>query len=508
MPNLIEIPGHGIVEFPDDMSNDEVLAAVKKLAGPPKLSWNPLAPGGSIAEGRAAVGVGKGFGPPLSMALPPATSVLGRAALQGAGAVGEKLLEGKASPSELGGSALKGAGWSLGADALLGPLGRFVGRQTGAKQATKAFEEATKAHEATKATKAFKEAHDVSMTKALNATETNAFERAMETAAQTGAADIAKDLVAKVPALKGTEISGKGLYDAIYGSGIGKVSTEFDRALKAVVEKGAGQVVQVPEAVALRYSLTPAASGRSGLPANVQALFDQGARRMGIQPKGPLTETTPGMVGVDAAELAQKMTGSWKKDPQSYRAAAKALDEADIGDPAARAAYKMYTGTGEFINKAKALDATGTLHLDKLLKNFADLKAVKGLERRDIGHGTEGMLQDVARRGPLAPTPRQVPIQQVPETPAPIPPDIKTSNIPWWGKHVLGGLAGGALGSAVGAPGWGAGLGSLLGHAVIPSQIVRKGPIAPAVTQATQAITGPLAVTGRSVQDYLMPDAE
>lgn len=412
------------------------------------------------------------------MAVPPAASVVGRTALQAGGSALDALMRGETNLGALGKEAVRGASINAILEGTLGPVGRFIAKQRGAKAAVAGAEAATK-------TRGAKIAHDEAMTGALNTVEQMAHKTAASTHGEQAAAAIADDLVRQVPALQGTQASGKGLYDAIYGSGKDKVSAAFDDALKAVVDKGKGQIVQVPEEVAQRYQLAVAGgSGIAGLPANIQALFNKGAQKAGMATPG-----IPGLIGVDAAELAQKMTGSWKKDPAAYRAGARALDEANIGDPAARAAYKAYVGTSQFIDKAKALTAEGVLDTEKVMKALADLKKLEELRRRGLGSGTEGIIQRASRGGPLAPKPRDIPAPP-PEVSAP---DVKGSNIPAWYRHMIGAGIGG------GVAGWpGMAVGGLLGHAVVPGHIYTRGPLDPTLKRLTEGFLGPIGAAGRA----------
>jgi hypothetical protein len=427
---------------------------------------------------------------PAGMAAPPAAGVLGRAAIQGATAAGEGLFKGKTSLGQIAGEAGKGAAFSLGAEGLMkgvvGPLARVIGMQGAGKSAQAAYEAATK-------TAAGKEAHDVAMTQALNAAEKKAFEQAAAQHAERGAAEIADDLFKNVPALRGTEASGRGLYDAIYGTGKQKVSEAFDEALRLVMKRGAGQQVQLPSEIAERLGFNVAASPLAGMsPAVVEAL-----RKAGRLPQG----LEAGRVSVDAAALAERVTGLWKKDPKAYRAVVNALDDAGIGDPAARAAYKTWAGTADFIDKAKALTAEGVLDPKKLLKAFADLKSVEILRRRGLGSGTEGVIQQAARGGPLAPTPRQAPVQP----PAPDAPDIRVQHIPEWYRHMIGSGVGGAVGGLAGGfPGSLLGvLGGFAGGRMIPKDFITRGPVPSGIEPAVRAATGPLAAGTRGVWDYI-----
>lgn len=165
--------------------------------------------------------------------------------------------------------------------------------------------------------------------------------------------DIGNQIAAKlketVPAYSTFEPTVKGLKEMLYGSGEKALHAAYDKSLTDLMTKGKGQIVQVPEDIATRMGLSNQGAGVAGLPANVQALFNRGAQKAGMQAPG-----TPGSLGVDAAELAQKMTGLWQKDPQAYRAAANALDTAGIGDPAARTAYKTAMGVKDFLGKLPA----------------------------------------------------------------------------------------------------------------------------------------------------------
>lgn len=437
------------------------LAAIASFITKPPANTRP-----SFGESQSIVP-----SPPLGLAMPPAASLLGRSALQGGAAGVEALQQGK-GPLDIAKEIGKGAAFNVGAEKALGPLARFVGKQFGAKEATAAYEGA-------QAARAAKSAHDEVMTSVLNTLEKAGFEKAVTGHSEKAASKIAAALESQVPALAGMEKSGKGLYDAIYGSGKQKVSQAFDQAFKDVAEKGKGQVVQLPSEIAEKLNLTNAGAGVAGLPANVQALFNRGAQKAGMKPAG-----TPGMIGVDAAELAQKALGLWKKDPQSYRAAVNALDDAGIGDPAARAAYKAYSGYADFIDKAKGLDANGTLNPSNILKALADLKKVNVLRNRGLGSGTEGVIQESVRGGPLAPTPRQVPVQP----PEPVAPDITSIKNPLAGHPYIGGAVGGVLGHAAGLSGGvghGLGIGAgALASALLPKEIVTKGPLSAGARKA------------------------
>ena len=484
---------------------------------------------------------------PLGMAMPaaagmgPLAGMAVRTGLQGLASGAEALLGGQGPMEALKGAG-KGAGFNLGAEAILGPVGKFVSRQVGAKGAQAAY----KTEEATHAAKV---AHDTEMTGALNTLEQQGYKKEVQSirdkyaedlrtsrlgyqtgkqatereyadqvaaqAASHGAATtahaeqaagrIAADLESQVPALAGMEKSGKGLYDAIYGSGKKKVSEAYDTALQEVITKGRGVKVELPADVAARLGYEAAADPLVGVsPAVIEAL-----RKAGRLPPG--AGGTPGRTAVDAGELAEKLTGLWKKDPGAYRAGAAALDAAGVGDPAARGAFKAYSGVSQFVDRAKALDANGVLNPDNILKALSDLKRVEELRRRGLGSGTEGVIQEAARGGPLAPPPIPKPVtppyappsrpqipaaplpRGVPENPAPTPPDITSIPLGWWARHLPGGAIGGALGGGPGAA-----IGGLLSHILMPKEIVTKGPLSPAVSGAVKAATGPLGAAANA----------
>lgn len=201
--------------------------------------------------------------------------------------------------------------------------------------------------------------------------------------ANDAAASLAEDFKAAHPALKDLPSTYEGLTNMVYGKGQSLVSEAFDKSLQEVVKKGAGKPVTltVDDAKALgfknmrgqRYQIAP--SGR------------------GLEPEVK--------VDVDAGELAQRLPGFWKKNPQVYRRGVGALDEAGIGDPAAREQYSKFQGLVDFLDRNKALTPTG-LNTKNIEKGLYDLKKVNVLRKRGIGDVLEGPMQ-VARGGPLAP---------------------------------------------------------------------------------------------------------
>lgn len=364
-------------------------------------------------------------------------------------------------------AALVSAALQPAAEVVLGPVIRAVTASGRAKSATSDYA-------AAKAARDFKIKHDEAMTEWLNKIEKNVFTKAAAEHADDAAAKIAADLKRNVPPLAELPANTKGLVDMVYGQGKQKVSEFFDDAMRQVAERAAGQTVQVPTEAAKRLGLPIPEDPLAGLTAAARDAL----ARSGRLPEGVGT----GLVTVDAAELAKRATGFWKKDPGAYRAAVNALDEANIGDPLARAAYKYYQGLVQIIDKTKALTGE-TLHPEKLLAGGTQLRTVEELRRRGIGDVFRGPTQ-AARGGPVAPTPREVPALP----PELARPDIRTAHLPWYAKHLIGGGIGNVL------AGWpGAAIGAGLAHAVLPSRIVTSAPLTPGVEQALRTMPGPLA---------------
>lgn len=173
------------------------------------------------------------------------------------------------------------------------------------------------------------------------------------------------DLKSQVPGLAGA----KSLRDAFYSQHTrDAIHQAYDDSLEAVKAAGAGKMIQIPESAATAFKL--GGTGGFQFPAHL-------AQRMG---GNPLTQAAPGMVSVDAAKAAEAMTGAFKKNPQAYRAVADALDAAGIGDPAARAAYKTFTGYENFMDKIGGMP-TGKLDLVKAQQGLGTAAADPLLQR-------------------------------------------------------------------------------------------------------------------------------
>lgn len=207
-----------------------------------------------------------------------------------------------------------------------------------------------------------------------------AFERALGTHADQASASIMDDAKAIIPWWKDIPSDMGGLVSAVTGRGPQLLKDGYDTALEAVKTAGRGKLVEFPVKFAKKLGL---------------ALVDPAAG-------SPFTKADArGVIlgRVDAADLAEAMTGL--KDGLIYRSAAKALDDAGIGDPASRQAYKFGMGVIEYVEKTKAIDG-GRVNTDALVKGMDSFKTQRILMRRGMGNSEEGLFQ-VARGAPEDP---------------------------------------------------------------------------------------------------------
>lgn len=387
---------------------------------------------------------------------------------QGVAGAGEALASGRGPLAALKEGAMGAAGaGALGGLAHLG-LG-LPAKAAAAKKAMGEFGNVLKGRELTAGV-------NKEMTGALNTLEKQAFEKARATHAEDAAKKVAAELKKNVPALAPFAADSKGLVDMIYGKGKAAVSRAFDKALKEVVANGKGKTVQVSADAA--EALGVVGTGGGNLPLSRVA-------REALEKAGKLPPQ--GMVTVDAGELANAALGTWRKDPRSYRAAMDALDKANIGDPAARAAYKHYVGLSQFVDKTGALKGE-VFNPEAFNAGMTKLKQVEEMRRRGIGSATEG-YGGLARGGPLAPTPRQVPIQG-PEPSGPA--GIKTRKNPLAGHPFALGGAGEALSYGLtGSHGFGIPfVGGMALSNAMPKELVTQAPgVNPAVQALIDAIT-------------------
>jgi len=186
------------------------------------------------------------------------------------------------------------------------------------------------------------------------------------------AAKLTSYLKDKVPAWAGMKNLGQMIYSQ---QGYNKLHEAYDQALKDVVAKGAGKEIVIPEDVARKLGV--------GLKGMVASKITAG-------------QGMPNSVSVDAGELAQKMTGKWRGPAAgAYRAAANALDAAGIGDPEARAAYKVAMGVGNYLNSSKAMGKSGRdFDLMAAQSKLGDKKSVDELRRRGLGDVIDMLLPE------------------------------------------------------------------------------------------------------------------
>jgi hypothetical protein len=489
---VIEIPGKGNVEFPDTMSQDEIVVAVKKIATPPAPGPLMSSPKGFYGPGVLANLESRLTGKTPQEAydkrvpqLETASQLLGAAVAPGTGALrqaGGQALMGSGLEALKGTGPLRALGKGLesgGAALIGGGLGQGIfgqpARQKAAAAATQAFEKATAGREA--GIKATEQAHKATgafnkeMTGALNTMEKDAHIAAKAKFADDSAAKIAADLKKNVPALKAFPENQQGLGDMLYGKGKAAVSRAFDKELKAAAAAGKGK------------RITMSAEDAKALGVKNMETIKIPSKGRGYEP--------PTQVKVDAGELAESMTGTWRKNPKAYRVAVDLLEEAGIARGEAAKAYKYYTGQLDYFNSTKAFK--GERFNPDAYRAGAVTKDVEKLRRRDIGSLTEGPME-LTKGGPLAPTPRQVPVQSPLGPPPPeIPkPDIRTMKNPIAGHPFAMGGAGEALSYGLtGSHGYGvpfvAGMG--LSNAM-PKELVTKTPgVSPLIESLIQALT-------------------
>lgn len=248
--------------------------------------------------------------------------------------------------------------------------------------------------------------------------------------------------------------------------GVNRLHRAYDESLAEVVKKGDGKPVQIPVQAAEALGVK-AAAGQNLSPAVREALARAG-KDVG----------TPGMVKVDAGELAQAMNGKGKGSTLgAYRAAAKALDEANIGDPAARKAYRTAMGLRDYLSKTGAITPQGTLDVVKAQAGLVKKGQVDELLKRDLGEDVAKILvpDKALKKGSLA-----GPLGAA--------------------GGVLGGLSGavgghalGPLGPLAGVPlgaGFGAHQGAYIGSKIPTYKGIPEGPAQNAITQLLQRLGG------------------
>lgn len=334
-----------------------------------------------------------------------------------------------------------------------------------------------------------------------------------ETRAEQAAGIIGDHYKRIVPAWQDMPGGTKGLADMVYGRGQQKLSDAYEQAMQQVIGKARGTEVQIPVEVAMRL----------GLPVDPDVAVRMGVQRSGLSIPGYQAEA-PGAVmasltPVDAELLFKAAQGKWQKEPGAYRAAFNALDEAGIGDPAAREAYKAGQSLIQFTAASKMVrpaTSEGPERFDpqKAMNALMDLAKVDKLRKRGMGNIYEGPIPEVSRLGlppaeipapapipkptiPPATQPPPMPLRQPPAKPTepPMPEGVSQSVIlPSLAKHpwMTAGALGGAGSYALGLPG---ALAS--GLALIPgTRITTRAPVNEQLDALLRTIPG---VYGQSV---------
>jgi hypothetical protein len=351
---------------------------------------------------------------PASLAAPGA-GILGNMLGQGAAAGGEALVQGR-GPLQAGKEAL---GSALGSG-VLGAAGKGVSKATSALR--------------------------------------------LPAYAEKISSDLASYLKKEVPAWE--KISN--VKDMLFSQrGVNKLHRAYDESLAEVVKKGTGKSVQIPAQAAEALGVEGAV-GQNLSPAVRDALARAG-KDVG----------TPGMVKVDAGELAQAMNGKGKGSTLgAYRAAAKALDEANIGDPAARKAYRTAMGLRDYLSKTGAITPQGTLDVIKAQAGLVKKGQVDELLKRDLGEEVTKILTPggkALKKGSLA------------------GPMGATGGILGGLSGAVGGHALGPLGPLAGVPlgaGFGAHQGAYIGGKIPTYKGIPEGPAQNAITQFLQRLGG------------------
>lgn len=428
-----------------------------------------------------------------SLAAPAAmgSNIIGRLATQGAISAGSAGLAGK-SPLEVAGHGalgmtgqglgeLAGGAVRLGANSVMGPLA-----QKAAAAATKKGIEDTDLLNA-------RRANDVKLTNAsnkvltdtLNKMEREQFEKAAAAHAEEAADKIIKDFDAQIPAFAGMRGGAKGLADRIYGEGPARVSAAYEKAMQEAMQGARGTKINIAPDVARAFNL--ASEAPPGVSAQVAELLRAAGK-----------DVPTGDAVVDAADLIKAMTGQSSKNREAYRAAVNALTDKGVGTQEARQAYSAAQALFDYIDKTKGLKGE-KLNPESILGGMTDRKTIDLLRRRGQGDINTGPMQ-AARGGPLAPTPMEYPPKigapdKVPY-PAPVEANVREMNIPWYARGAAGAGLGMAMGGGghYGLPGL---LGAAAGHALIPSKVVTRAPLTPAMEQSIQTLPGLLAQMAR-----------
>lgn len=321
--------GTRLIELPEGMSPDQMAEAIKKL--PPETPIpaaqeikSPFTPARDPRVEEIAKGLqGGGIGPSASWAVPGGP--LAQIPIQGAVRGAEALMEGRG---------LKGAG----VEALRGATGAAGGAALG---------------------KALPAINKVAG-RPFSALGLPGYAAKIEE-------NVANLLKKEVPAWGDM----KSLKDMLFSQrGFNKLHRMYDDSLKSVVSSAGERTVPMllDDAKALGFK-------------DIVNQYGKQVRKM--TPSGRGFEP-PAVVDVPAGQLAEKATGFWKTDKGVYRRAVKALDDANLGDPAVRKAYKTAMGATDYFKGTNAITPQGKLDVMKAQAGTVGKKA-DPLLRRDLG---------------------------------------------------------------------------------------------------------------------------
>lgn len=398
---------------PEDTSSpNAVIQFLQRFNPPPGLVGGTL--GGIAGAGLGSMAGGVGAAP---------GGIIGA----GLGAAGEEnlrqMLSGRFDPARVGMEGLVGGASQAGGEAALAPF-RYVLNALRLKKATQA---ATAAYETAKSTRAGEVARDEAIAtaktaadKAAYATNVVATKTANQAAVQAHKAEVAAIEATQVETLRNWQAKGattvaeawktavpswrqypsetQGLLEMVYGKGQADLSHMFDTALKEVVTAGRGRLITLPTDAATTLGVTS------------QGVVES------VSGKGTFT-------AVDAGEAAKAVVGFWKKDQAVYRTVARALDQAGLGNQAAREEYMTGQAVIDFVSRNKVLEG-GTYHADRVLSGLTTgLKSLNALRNRGMGDVFRGPFAESVQGMPLAPalppapTPRPMPVRPQPTLP-------------------------------------------------------------------------------------------
>lgn len=220
------------------------------------------------------------------------------------------------------------------------------------------------------------------------------------------------DVKAVVPAWRELPSDTAGMTTAVLGKGPTLLSQEFNKAMEAIIQSGRGRDIELP----LEYLI-----------------------KLHVPLKG-VNAARPGddviVNKADAGLVAKAIVGTWKENPQMYHETIEALDAMNIGDSAARLAYKTGIRFNEFMAGIKAIDVLpegSVLHTDRIVKAMSDKKMIDILRKPGIADVDEGLLQIPRSRTltapPEIPEPRIDPFVAPPRTRLPDAPQIMAPQI-------------------------------------------------------------------------------